>query len=121
MQIWDIRRAMQAIRQDEALAKASLSLAAFDGLQGHALYASLYEPNLKAVYVSDLALSHRSGPILLNVERYVDMPQILAMAAERTPVHVENSDEAGWEYPQAVARQLGWDPKQIQIRRKPAK
>ena len=43
-----------------------------------------------------------------------------APEAERSKVVLYQNDDAGWEYPQAVAKQLGWDAKQIQIRRKPA-
>ena len=39
---------------------------------------------------------------------------------ERSKVVIYQDDDTGWEYPQAVAKQLGWDAKQIQIRKKPA-
>ena len=41
------------------------------------------------------------------------------MAAERSKVVIYQDDDTGWEYPQAVAKALGWAPEQIQIRRKP--
>ena len=38
------------------------------------------------------------------------------MAAERSRVVIYDSDRMGWEYPDAVIKNLGWDAKQIQIR-----
>jgi hypothetical protein len=93
-------------------------------MAGIALYASLvesepFEPFIVRLDLYDLPKSHRDGPIFLNVSRYLDMPQAVAMAAERAKVVLYQDDDAGWEYPQAVAQKLGWDAKQIQIRRKP--
>jgi hypothetical protein len=61
----------------------------------------------------------REGPYLLNVERFLDMPQALAMAAERSKIVLYQDDDTGWEYPQSVAKALHWPADQIQIRRKP--
>ena len=64
--------------------------------------------------------SQREGPALFNVSRYFDLPQAVAMAAERSQV-VIYQDEEGWDYPLSVAEKLGWDAKRVQIRKKPAK
>jgi hypothetical protein len=119
MQVWDVRRALQAIRQDKDLAEVPLSMIASGNLAAVALYASLFERDLETLGLRDLSSAHRSSPYFLNVERYLDMPQAVAMAAERAQVFVEQEETSGWEYPQAVAKQLGWDEKQLQIRRKP--
>jgi hypothetical protein len=86
---------------------------------GVALYASIYEPVIGRLDLYDLPKTHRDGPYFLNVSRYLDMPQAVAMAAERSQVVLYQDDETGWEFPQALAQKLGWDAKQIQIRRKP--
>jgi hypothetical protein len=88
-------------------------------MAGVALYASLKLQDVIRLELYDLPKSHREGPIFLNVERFLDMPQAVAMAAERSQVVIYQDDDSGWEYPQAVAKALGWDEKQIQIRRKP--
>ena len=88
-------------------------------MAGVALYASLFEPDIKRLDLYDLPKTHRDGPYFLNVERFLDMQQAVAMAAERSKVVIYQDDDTGWEYPQAVAKALGWDAKQIQIRRKP--
>jgi len=119
MQAWDVRQAIQAIRKDDDLAKIPLALYAGRNLAGAALYGSLFEPNIRALGLDDLPKTHREGPYFLNVSRYLDLPQAVAMAAERSKVVLYQDDDTGWEYPQAVAERLGWDAKQIQIRKKP--
>ena len=75
--------------------------------------------HVKRLDLYDLPKSHRDGPYFLNVERFLDMPQAVAMAAERSKVVLYQDDDKGWEYPQAVAKALNWPEGQIQIRRKP--
>jgi hypothetical protein len=118
-QIWDVRRAIQSVREIKQLENVPLWLQSSRSTAGVALYASLFEPDIKRLDLYDLPTSHRSGPYFLNVERFLDMPQAVAMAAERSKIVLYQDDDAGWDYPQAVAKALGWDAKQIQIRRKP--
>jgi dienelactone hydrolase len=118
-QVYDVRRAVQAAREVGGLSSVPLWLQSHRKMAGVTLYASLFEPDIKRLDLYDLPKSHRDGPIFLNVERYLDMPQAVAMAAERSKVVFYQDDDSGWEHPQAVAKQLGWDAKQIQIRRKP--
>jgi hypothetical protein len=68
-----------------------------------------------------LPRTHREGPIFLNVLRFLDTPQALALAAERSRVRLYDADASAWQYPLAVAKQLGWDEKQIKIRPVPAR
>jgi hypothetical protein len=119
-QLLDVRRAIHAVREAPGLSAVPLWLQSHRNLAGITLYASLFEPDIKRLDLYDLPKSHRSGPIFLNVERYLDMPQALAMAAERSKIVLYQDDDTGWEYPQSVAKQLGWHAKQIQIRRKPS-
>lgn len=124
MQVWDIRRAIQAIRgqESEALRTAPLWLNGERQMGGNMLYASLFEPNIKRIDLHKLPTSHRDGPYYLNVMKYLDMPQAVAMAASQSQVRVYQSDAegkastAGWEYPAGMAQKLGWDAKQLQFR-----
>lgn len=118
-QVWDVRRAIQGIRSIDSLKSVPLWLQSQRQMAGVTLYASLFESDIKRLDLYDLPKSHRDGPYFLNVERYLDMPAAVAMAAKQSKVVLYQDDDAGWEYPQAVAKQLGWDAKQIQIRRKP--
>ena len=47
------------------------------------LYAALFEPPLRSLYLTDLAARNRDAPDLLNVSRIVETPQVVAMAADR--------------------------------------
>jgi hypothetical protein len=48
--------------------------------------------------------------------RYLDIPQAVAMAAERSRIRLVQESSSGWQFPQAVAENLGWPDEQFQIR-----
>jgi len=111
MRVWDIRRAIQALRSIEGMQQPPLHIMADQEMSGVALYASLFEPDIESVELSRLPKSHRDGPDFLNVLRFLDMPQAVAMAAENSHVVIHQDGDAGWEYPLAVAKKLGWKDK----------
>jgi len=117
MRTWDLRRAIQAVRSRsiESLQDAPVRLEGQGNMAGIALYASLFEPDIAGLDLVNLPLSHHDGPIYLNVLRYLDMPSAVAMAAERSQVNLYQEDDAGWQFPKAVADRLCWPEKQIQI------
>jgi dienelactone hydrolase len=108
MRVWDVRCATQAVRSIDGLANVPLSLIGDEELSGIALYAALFEPNIEGVYVHGLPKTHRIGPNFLNVLRYLDIPQAVAMVAQRSHVGIDQHGEDGWEYPLAVSKKLGW-------------
>jgi hypothetical protein len=108
MRVWDVRRAIQTLRSIDGLGKVPLSLIGDQEMSGIALYAALFEPNIQGVYVHGLPKSHRDGPDFLNVLRFLDVPQAVAMVAERAHVEIDQNDDDGWTYPLAVAKKLGW-------------
>ena len=120
MRVWDVRRAIRAIRSLGSVKDVPLRLRSDRQMAGVALYASLFEPDLAGLYLYNMPHTHREGPILLNVRRYLDLPQAVAMAAEQMEVRVCQPDKSGWEYPLAVAENLGWDEDQLQILKLPA-
>ena len=76
----------------------------------------LFEPEIARLDLWNPPASHRDGPIFLNVLRFLDMPQAVAMAAERSQVRLY--DEAGaWRYALEVAEGLGWEQERLQVRR----
>ncbi len=120
-QMRDVSQSINAVQQISALERVPLWCQSHKQMAGVALYASLFGPNtVQRLDLYDLPKTHRDGPYFLNVERFLDIPQAVAMAAERSKVVLYQDDDAGWEYPQAVAKALNWPEKQIQIRRKPA-
>ena len=70
--------------------------------------AALKEQDLLAPY---------QGPALLNVLRYLDLPQTLAMAATRSPVVLTKAKPEDWKYPAEVSNKLGWDQSRLQIQK----
>ena len=117
MRVWDVRRAAEALRSVGHLKETPLWLQSSQTMAGVTLYASLFTPNVTRLDLHDLPKTHRDGPIFLNVRRYLDMPQAVAMAAERSRVVIYQAGREGWEYPAAVAKKLDWDKKQLQIRK----
>jgi hypothetical protein len=120
MRVWDVRRAIQALRaispspdpspeRGGELADVPLGLVAEREMASIALYAALFESNIEELHLYGLAESHRDGPDFLNVLRYLDVPQAVAIAAEKSRVRIYQVDVNGWEYPTAVADRLGWD------------
>ncbi len=112
MRVWDVRRIVAAIRS-LPLKEAKLSLQARGRMAGVALYASLFEDGIDSLELTDLPQSHRDGPDIPFVLRYLDMPQALAMAAERTKVTLRGS--TGGQYPIEVARRLKWPDDRIRV------
>ncbi|HEY5311870.1 MAG TPA: hypothetical protein VIK18_05100, partial [Pirellulales bacterium] len=134
MQVWDIRRAMQALRSLPDAQGIPVTIVGSGESAAMALYASLFEPPVDRLVFTKLPRSHRDGPNFLNILRFLDMPQAVALAAERSPLVLFSRDSADlhlvparsvaqfgvpqppeWEYPIAVAKSLDWKPEQLQF------
>jgi hypothetical protein len=112
MQVWDVRRALAAVRKLPVAAseKTKIVVRAGGSTAGVALYAALFEP-VARLELRDLPSSHMKGPQLLNVMRVMDVPAAVAMAGERGEVLVETAEGDALRYPQDVAKALGWGEK----------
>jgi hypothetical protein len=108
MRVWDIRRAIQALRTIDSVEEAPVILKGKGKMVGIALYASLFELDITRLYLWHLPNTHRDGPTFLNVLRYLDMPQAVAMAAERSQIRLFQECDLGWQFPQDVAERLDW-------------
>ncbi len=115
-QVWDIRQAVEALRSLPGWSHQPLSLRSGQVMGANALYASLYLEGISRLELQDLPVSHRAGPTYLNVLRYLDLPQALAMAAEHTPVTLSTGDTTPWRYAQALTLALGMEDR-LQILR----
>ncbi len=103
MRVWDVRRAMQTLRADPKLQGVPLWLQG-DGPMGIvAVYASLFEPPVARIDLHQTPTTHRHGPFLLNVRRIMDVPEAIALAAERAPVIMYDADAEAWAFPRSVA------------------
>jgi dienelactone hydrolase len=59
-----------------------------------AAYAALFEPSIKEVAIVDPPVSHRNGPIFLNVLRVLDIPEALGLLAPRPLTLIDAKDKA---------------------------
>lgn len=113
MRIWDVRRAIQAVRTSRAAAQLPLRLEGKGAAAGWALYAALWEPDVEQVEVEGLPTSHREGPVLLNVRRALDLPQVAAMVAQRCRLVVRGSRPELVQWAKQVADRLAWPTDRI--------
>jgi len=75
----------------------------------------LFEPDIVRLDLWHPPHSHRDGPTFLNVLRYLDIPEAVAMGAERSEIRLYEEDDSGWRFPRAVAKELGWDDERFQV------
>ncbi|MBM80138.1 MAG: hypothetical protein CMJ78_06040 [Planctomycetaceae bacterium] len=116
MRVWDVRRAIQALRVVPDVNSVPLWIQSERAMAGVALYASLFEPSITRLDLHYLPTSHREGPIFLNVQRFLDIPQAIAMATERSKVRIYQNGTKGWSFAQDAAKKLDWPEKQLQVR-----
>jgi len=115
MRVWDARRAIQAVRSIDSTKNLPITLTGRKTMAGIALYASLFEPHISRLDLWHLPASHSDGPIFLNVLRYLDIPQALAMAAEHSETHLHQDDASIAGFPLAVLTALGKPSSQLQV------
>ena len=108
MRVWDVRRTLLAVRAVQGKRQVPFTLAASGSMAVNVLYASLWETGIAALHLQELPNSHQAGPDYLNVLRFLDVPQAVAMAAERSEVHLCQNAASAWDYPEQVAAKLGW-------------
>lgn len=117
MQAWDVLRAVQAVRDAAVLGDVSVIIGARGPMAAVALYAMPFAEGVACARLAELPQRGRDAPDLLNFLRWLDMPQLVALAAERLrrqdsstqgPTLVLEGGPGGWEYVQAVGQQLGW-------------
>jgi dienelactone hydrolase len=98
MRVWDIRRAMQALHSMAEFHTTPVVLEAGANMGVNALYASLFEPGISSLELRQIPASHREGPDYLNVLKYLDIPEAVAMAADRCNVVLQPAQSAGWDF-----------------------
>lgn len=139
MQAYDIRRGLQALRTHVRIGRQSgevpVWVQAKGGMAVLAAHASLFEPAVARLDLHEVPASHDrpappsasgapvgvSAPPLLNVLRTLDVPQAIAMAADRTEVVLYDVDEEAFAFVKGVSRVAGWPGKQLQFRSLAAK
>jgi hypothetical protein len=108
MRVWDVRQAVRALRSLHGMKDAPITLSGERDMAAVALYAGLFEPGIAEIRLQAPPITHREGPDFLHILRYLDTPQAVAMAAERSRVRIEATDPGAWAFPQRVRETLGW-------------
>ncbi len=100
--VWDVRRGLSALA---TVSKASkVELQASGDMAAVALYASVFEPGVTRLRLTDPPTTHREGPAYLNILTVLDMPQAVLLPGR--PVVIEG--EAGpWKWATEMQRKLG--------------
>jgi dienelactone hydrolase len=114
MRVWDICRAIDAIRSSAYFTGQPIHLAGSRHQAINALYAALFLDGLAGLELHEPPASHVQGPDYLNVLRFLDVPQAVAMAAERQPVALRGANRDDWSWTLTAARQLGWPAERLQ-------
>jgi hypothetical protein len=83
MRVWDIRRAIQTIHYVREDDRAKVELHADGSMAVNALYAALFEPNVKKLELTNLPESQVQGPDYLGVLKICDIPQVRDAVATR--------------------------------------
>jgi len=106
--VWDIRRALAVLRSLPDLKNVPLWLQGDRDMAGMVLYAALFEPDVPRLDLWHLPNSHRQGPVFLNIRRFLDIPQAIALAFPRT-IHIYTKEEGGtsWKWPLQLQEALG--------------
>jgi len=115
MRVWDILQATHAVRSIESMQALQMTLQGEGEMGVNVLYASLFTSGIDRLEFADLPNSHHVGPDYLNVLRFLDIPEALAMAAEKSSVKLIAQRTDDWKYPLEVHKRLGWATDRLQI------
>lgn len=115
LRVWDVVRAAAALHTRSDWAGLPLTLEARGLMSGVALYAGLFVPGLEALELTALPASHEQGPDFLNVLRVLDVPQAVALAAERARVRLRATDPAVAAFARETGRRLGWPADRVAL------
>lgn len=79
MRVWDIMQAAKTITDSTTLDRVSVQ--AEGNLAALAIYAAIFEPTIGNLSLKNPPSDHREGPYFMNVRRFMNMPEAMAMAA----------------------------------------
>ena len=85
MRLWDIRRTIDWVLEDQRLRPSAISIYGKGDLGILALYAGVMDSRVDTVILNEPPASHWQGPALLNVLRVTDIAEVAgAFGAEAT-------------------------------------
>ncbi len=106
MRLWDVMKSVEALKQQPDVDPQRISLLGrgVSGMLG--LYAAILDESIAQVVLMEPPLSHREGPIFLNILRYTDLPEAAALLAPRRLIFFGGIPEA-YQPTQSIYRLLG--------------
>ena len=105
MRVWDIRQTILALQSQRGGEGAPLRIRARGSMAVNVLYAAIGLEGIE-LELSELPATQRLGPDYLNVSRFLDLPQVLSMVAEQTPVVLKGAASTDWTYTTQTLRLL---------------
>jgi hypothetical protein len=97
MRVWDVRRALAALRTVSDLDGVPVSLVGVGQAAPLALWAAVFEAEITSVELIEPPATVRDGPAFLNLDRILGMPQALALLYPR-PVTLRSTPPAAWRW-----------------------
>ncbi|HEV3146536.1 MAG TPA: prolyl oligopeptidase family serine peptidase [Gemmataceae bacterium] len=109
--VWDVRRACSVLGQQFDFNKVPLLVQGQYAMANIVLHAALFEPNVQQLKLREVPATYLEGPTFLNVLRYFEMPQALALAIQKEfELHVGDPDKFKlWDWPARLQKALKQD------------
>ncbi len=100
MQVWDVRRALMIIEKLPKNPGTKIKIETHGDLGMLAVYAALFEPAVSELMLINPPTTHASGPAFLNVLKYLDFQQAVALLApRRVSIQVKTqADRQAWDW-----------------------
>ncbi len=115
--VWDVRRAFAVLRSLPELKKVPLWLQGKRDLAGIVLYAAIFEPEVARLDLWEMPTTHKKGPTLLNIRKFFDVPQGVALAFPcRVYIYVRDEGEMqNWHWPLQLQKSLNQQHLKLRI------
>lgn len=90
MQVWEVRRAIQALRTIPGMQNAKVALSASRDMTEVACFAALFEPEVSSVNLVSAPRNDKEAPDFLNWSRLLTPTQLLELTQLKTSVNVRS-------------------------------
>ncbi len=100
MRVWDLRRAIASIAELGMNDPSGMTLQANGDAAPLAAYAALYESHIKGLHLKNVPTRNRFAPDMLNVSRFLEMPQLLLLAGanvKEMTIVTSQKDMSDWK------------------------
>lgn len=98
MRVYDIKRAVDVLTQLHPEHNPTICLQAKGTMAVNTVYASFVTPNISCLELLDPPATHRNGPYYLNVNRVLDVPQAIAIAAQNSKLAIQTDRADAFQF-----------------------